>query len=176
MTKTRRLMPLGAALAALALFCAPAFAAGDGSSSTKSCPAGEVYDPGSSKCVKQSSMTVPDEALADYAYLLAREGRYQEALDTLDLMENPKTAEALNYRGYATRKLGYVDEGIGYYLQAVAMDPQYPLVRGYLGEAYILKGRLDLAQGQLDEVERICGTGCAPYVQLAAALQGRSNW
>jgi hypothetical protein len=35
-----------------------------------------------------------------------------EALATLDLLRNPNTAEALNYRGYAMRKLGRVDERI----------------------------------------------------------------
>ena len=65
-------------------------------------------------------------------------------------MQNPNTAEALNYRGYATRKLGRVDEGIGYYLQSVALDPEYTLVREYLGEAYVIQGKLDLAKEQLD--------------------------
>ena len=73
---------------------------------------------------------------------LAQDGRYDEALATLDLLQNPNTAEALNYRGYATRKLGRVDEGIGYYLQSVALDPDYTLVREYLGEAYVIKGDL----------------------------------
>jgi len=34
------------------------------------------------------------------------------------------------------RKLTRTDEGIGYYLKSVALDPKYPQVRGYFGEAY----------------------------------------
>ena len=97
-------------------------------------------------------------------------GRYQEALATLDLLQNPNTAEALNYRGYATRKLGRVDEGIGYYLQSVALDPDYTLVREYLGEAYVIKGDLPLAKVQLAEIEKRCGTTCEPYQDLAEAI------
>ena len=60
----------------------------------------------------------------------------------LDLLNNPNTPRALNYRGYATRKLGRTDEGIGYYLKSVALDPNYPQVREYLGEAYVIRGQI----------------------------------
>jgi Flp pilus assembly protein TadD len=75
--------------------------------------------------------------MTEYAYALAKSDRYQEAIDVLDLLDNPNTPRALNYRGYATRKLGRTDEGIGYYLKSVALDPNYPQVREYLGEAYV---------------------------------------
>ena len=64
-------------------------------------------------------------------------------------MQDRETAEALNYRGYATRKLGRVDEGIGYYLKSVALDPHYAQVREYLGEAYVIKGDVEKASEQL---------------------------
>lgn len=75
-----------------------------------------------------------------------------------------------NYRGYATRKLGRVDEGIGYYLKSVAADPSYAKVREYLGEAYMLKGRSDLAREQLAAIRAICGTGCEEYRDLEEAI------
>ena len=102
---------------------------------------------------------------------LAQDGRYGDALAALDLMQNPNTAEAMNYRGYATRKLGRVDEGIGYYLKAVSLDPSYTLVREYLGEAYVIKGDLESAREQLAEIEKRCGTTCEPYEDLAQAIQ-----
>ncbi|MGO7638846.1 tetratricopeptide repeat protein, partial [Rhizobium leguminosarum] len=76
---------------------------------------------------------------------LAKAGRYEEALAVLDTVKDHNTAEVLNYRGYATRKLGRTDECISYYLQSVKMDPQYAKVREYLCEAYVIKGQLDLA-------------------------------
>ena len=76
----------------------------------------------------------------------------------LDLLDNPNTPRALNYRGYATRKLGRTDEGISYYLKSVALDPSYPQVREYLGEAYIVEGKYDLAKEQLATIEKLCGS------------------
>jgi tetratricopeptide (TPR) repeat protein len=159
----------GVLLAATAL-ATPAVAAGPEPSGTKSCEKGMVWDGQTNKCVPATQGAIPDEGLADYAYLLAQQGRYQEALATLDLMRDPNTAEALNYRGYATRKLGRVDEGIAYYQQAVALDPEYTLVREYLGEAYLTKGRPDLAKVQLAEIEKRCGMTCEPYGDLAEAI------
>lgn len=153
------------------LFSGSAIAAGDNSSDTPTCKSGEVYDTKKKLCVQAQSGVVDDDSLATYAYALAESGRYQEALATLDLMQDPSTAEALNYRGYATRKLGRVDEGIGYYKQSVALDPDYTLVREYLGEAYVTQGKLDLAKAELSEIEKRCGTTCEPYVDLAEAIE-----
>jgi tetratricopeptide (TPR) repeat protein len=73
---------------------------------------------------------------------------------------------------YATRKLGRTEEGIGYYLQSVALDPHYAQVREYLGDAYIIQGKIDLAKQQLDTIGKICGsTECDEYEELADAIQ-----
>jgi Flp pilus assembly protein TadD len=93
----------------------------------------------------------------------------------LDTLKNPNTAEALNYRGYATRKLGRTDEGISYYLKSVELDPQYAKVREYLGEAYVVKGRIDLAKDQLNTIKTICGTGCEEYRDLNEAIADPSK-
>lgn len=153
----------------------PAFAAGNDDEATPTCKKGEVYDKKAKKCVKQSSANITDGNRADYAYSLAKAGRYDEALQMLDTLKDPNTAEALNYRGYATRKLGRTDEGIGYYLKSVDLDPQYAKVREYLGEAYVIKGRVDLAQDQLKTIQSICGTTCEEYQLLNQAIQDPSK-
>jgi len=161
---------------ALCIFAAnPARAdgGGGGGTDTPTCPRGEVYDAGRMKCVKQQAGVLPDEALADYAYALAKAERFDESLEVLNLLVNPNTPKALNYRGYATRKLGRIDEGIGFYRQAVALDPGYASVREYLGEAYVIKGDVASAQEQLQAIERICGTGCEEYQDLAKAIAER---
>ncbi|TWC59758.1 tetratricopeptide repeat protein [Pseudomonas sp. SJZ080] len=158
-------------LLAATLSSALALANGDDEEPAKpNCPKGQVWDRKSQKCVMQTSSLVPDADRTDYAYRLARDGRYEEALALLDTLKNPNTAKALNYRGYATRKLGRTDEGIGYYLQSVKLDPQYAQVREYLGEAYVIKGRLDLAQEQLQQIKSICGNTCEEYQDLAEAI------
>jgi hypothetical protein len=108
--------------------------------------------------------------LIGFLVMLSAPAYFQDALATLDLLQNPNTAVALNYRGYATRKLGRTDEGIGYYLQSVAIDPAYPQVREYLGEAYVIKGQLDLANAQLTTIASLCGTTCEYYTDLAEAI------
>ena len=135
------------------------------------CPPGQVWDKKTHKCLERHSGVLPDADLTEYAYALAKADRYQEAIDVLDLLENSNTPRALNYRGYATRKLGRTEEGIGYYLQSVALDSNYPQVREYLGEAYVIQGKFDLAKDQLATIEKLCGsTECEYYEDLADAL------
>ena len=160
---------VGGCLAA-SLFSGPVFAVGNDNSTMPTCKKGEIYDQKTKKCVKQQSANVSDENRTDYAYSLAKAGRYEEALAMLDTVKDQNSAEVLNYRGYATRKLGRTDEGISYYLQSVKIDPQYAKVREYLGEAYVIKGQLDLAKDQLNTIKAICGTSCEEYQDLNAAI------
>ncbi|SCB62073.1 Tetratricopeptide repeat-containing protein [Rhizobium aethiopicum] len=155
---------------AVSLFSGHALAVGDNDSTMPTCKKGEIYDQKTKKCVKQQSANVSDENRTDYAYSLAKAGRYEEALAMLDTVKDQDNAEVLNYRGYATRKLGRTDEGISYYLKSVKLDPQYAKVREYLGEAYVIKGRLDLAREQLNSIKVICGTACEEYQDLNAVI------
>jgi tetratricopeptide (TPR) repeat protein len=150
-----------------------ALAAGDNSSSTPTCQRGEVYNSSTKKCERRQAGALPDQDLANYAYALAKAKRYDEALEVLDLMKNPNTAQALNYRGYATRHMGKLDEGIQFYLRSVKLDPRYAQVREYLGEAYVLKGDLASARYQLRKIHGICGnTECEEYEDLEKAIAG----
>jgi tetratricopeptide (TPR) repeat protein len=158
-------------LALAATGAARADGGGGGSDdNTRTCPRGQVWDSRTQRCVQAQSGVLPDKALADNAYALAKAERYDEALAVLDLMQDRETPQALNYRGYATRKLGRVDEGIAYYLKAVALDPRYAQVREYLGEAYVSKGEVEQAREQLRMIEAICGTSCEEYEDLAKAI------
>ncbi len=182
----------GTALAALVGLAMPAFAhGGTGSSSHSSssssssststattkapdlttCPTGQVWDAKNQKCLVKKTGILPDPELTEYAFALAKATRYQEAIEVLDLLQNSDTPRALNYRGFATRKLGRTEEGIGYYLRSVAMDPTYAQVREYLGEAYVTLGKFDQADEQLKVIKTICGTECEPYEDLDDAIK-----
>ncbi|MEZ2129511.1 MULTISPECIES: tetratricopeptide repeat protein [unclassified Sinorhizobium] len=161
----------------IGMISTPVFAiGGGGGDSMPTCKKGQIYDRKTKKCVRQQGANISDENRADYAYALAKDGRYQEALEVLDTLQNPNTAEALNYRGYATRKLGRTDEGISYYLKSVQLDPKYAKVREYLGEAYVVKGQIDLAKEQLETIKSLCGnTTCEEYQDLNEAIENPSK-
>lgn len=144
---------------------------GDGSGAMTTCKKGEIWNVWKRKCEPAVKGALPDDAVTQYAYALAKAQRYDEALAMLDLLDDPNTARALNYRGYATRKLGRTEEGIGYYLESVKRDPHYAQVREYLGEAYVVQGKVELAREQLDAIKAICGTGCEEYEDLAEAIR-----
>lgn len=165
----------GCLAAALLSGQALASGGGGGAPTKPNCPKGQVFDKKTKGCVSQQSSLTPDADRTDYAYRLAKAGRYDEALALLDTLKEPNTAKALNYRGYATRKLGRTDEGISYYLKSVALDPSYAQVREYLGEAYVIKGQLDLAREQLATIKTLCSTTCEEYRDLAHAIDHSSR-
>ena len=149
--------------------------AGSGGTVILPCPRGQVRDFRTNSCVKAQSGILPDDALTEYAFALAKAERYDEAIAMLDLLQDPGTPKALNYRGYATRKLGRIEEGIALYLKSVSLDPNYAQVREYLGEAYVSIGKIDLARRQLARIAAICGTDCEEYRDLAEAIENRPD-
>ena len=45
-------------------------------------------------------------------------------------------------------------------------------MREYLGEAYVIEGKFDLAKDQLATIEKLCGSkDCEYYEDLAKALE-----
>ena len=174
------------AFALLALVPAgTALAAGDSDSSSTepasppTCPAGQVWDPeakrlfGKGKCVAEAEMNKDGKQslIYDYGKALAKAGDYQHAIDVLSMAPNQSDPRVLNYLGYSNRKLDRMDVALGYYKAAIAMNPDFSLVREYLGEAYIQLGLLENAREQLVEIERICGgRECGEYGQLAELI------
>lgn len=100
------------------------------------------------------------------AKVLAKDGQYAKALTMLKQLNMPKSANVLTYIGFTTRKLGRVDEGMGYYKQALAIKPTHKGANEYLGEAYLQKGDLASAKKQLVKLASICGTSCEEYLDL----------
>ncbi len=121
---------------------------------------------------RKSYSEMSDDEIYNAAYWLARDGQYQEALDILAAAHDGNDKRILTATGFATRKLGDVDGAMPYYLRALAADPGYSLARSYLGEAFLSKGDLAAAKGQLAEIAARCGTACDGYPQLARRIQG----
>jgi tetratricopeptide (TPR) repeat protein len=103
-------------------------------------------------------------------YWLAKTGAYQEALNVLHDAGGENDPRILTMIGYATRNLGKVEEAIGYYHQALALNNNMTNTRQYLGEAFLQKGEPALAREQLAEIRARCGDACEDYRNLASAI------
>lgn len=161
----------GAAVAlvvAAPIAIAPAFAAG-GDTTTPSCKAGEVYDQAKQRCVPKSS-SLDTDSLFETGRALAYEGRYDEAIDVLKLAEDRNDPRVLNMLGYSHRKQGHLLIGLGYYEEALRIDPDHVLTREYMGEAFLQMGDLASARKQLEEIAERAGADSREYGELAAHI------
>lgn len=125
------------------------------------------------KCKKKRNQSelAPNQQKYEQGRLLAKTGRYDEAIAVLksaDLSD----PHVLNYLGYSYRKSGDLKTAIGYYKAALKINPDFVLAREYLGEGYVKAGRIDLAKLELAEIAKRCGKGCQEYVELAALIDG----
>lgn len=170
--RTRMALSLASLFVAAPLLLAPAYAAGGGGGDpVPTCRKGQVYDKKTKKCVDQQGQgVIDDESLYATGRQLALAGRYGEAITVLSLAENKADPRILNYLGYAHRKQGRVLVGLGYYQEALKADPDYTLVREYLGEAHLQLGDVASAREQLGEIEKRCGKGCEEYAELSAQI------
>jgi tetratricopeptide (TPR) repeat protein len=179
----RRRLVIGATaiLLGASLLSAPALAMGgsDGSSgsskTTQKCKKGEVWDKQKKKCVNPKQGMLDDESIYEAGRDLAYAGRYDEAINVLTLAADKRDPRILNFLGYAHRKSGRVNVGLGYYQEALRMDPDYTLVREYLGEAYLQIGDMAKAKNQLAEIEKRKGRDCAEYRVLSAEIEAASK-
>ncbi len=165
-----KVLVLNATLAAfgLAIATAPVLAAGGGSD-TPTCPKGQVYNGATQKCEPKTSAADP-QSLFETGRALAYAGRYDEAIDTLKLAYDAKLPGVFNMLGYSHRKQGKLLVALGYYEEALRLDPDHVLTREYLGEAYLQMGDLASAREQLGEIERRAGRSSAEHAELARQI------
>ncbi len=133
------------------------------------CVNGKIWDGTRRKCTKEvQSSGLDQNSIYAYGRDLARDGQFENAIRVLYLAHDQNDPRVLNYLGYSNRKLGNMDKALGYYRAAVASNPDYSLVREYLGEAYVQLGQLEKAREQLTQIERICGAqSCRQYSMLS---------
>jgi len=164
---------LASVLLTVPFLAAPAFSAGSGGgsdSTTKNCKNGQVWDQRQQKCVVPKKGELDDDSIYDAGRDLAMHGRYGEAIAVLSLAADKSDPRILNYLGYSHRKQGRVLVGLGYYEEALRADPDYTLVREYMGEAHLQLGDVEAARKQLAEIEKRCGKGCAEYAELSEQI------
>ena len=72
------------------------------------CPKGQVWDSKQQKCLMQDSSLLPDADRTTYAYRLAKDGRYEEALALLERLTTGKMDKSV---GSVTYTLALDDAG-----------------------------------------------------------------
>lgn len=70
----------------------------------------------------------------------------------------------------ATRRQGMQGKALHYYRQALLLDPQNQQAIAGEGEALVEKGAVEKARRNLTRLEQLCGSQCAPTMQLSAAI------
>ncbi|MDH4411774.1 MAG: tetratricopeptide repeat protein [Rhizobium sp.] len=133
------------------------------------CPPGQVFDSGAGQCATDRTRLTDADLMANAKRRIDEE-RFEEARALLDAVRQKNSARYFNYRGFVTRKLGDPEGALIHYRRALILDPYYAEAREYLGEAFLMLGRIEEAEAELAEIGRICGVECEPYLDLSEAL------
>jgi len=104
-------------------------------------------------------------------YLIKGE-QYEEAIPLLQnvVADNPRDADAWNYLGFASRKLGKNEEALVYYHKALAIDPRHKGAHEYLGELHLQMNDLAKAEEEQTALKGLCPTGCEELEDLEADI------
>ena len=185
---TIRLVTLAIFLMALAaaLPLVPAFAAGGGGdpgqspmatsppSDTRSAP------PPASRAARKAKKKAKESSLGDPAFAqgyraahatIYDRNDYADAIEQLKALGHDDHPDVANLIGYSYRKLGDYKLAQAWYERALKADPNHVLTWQYYGLWQIEQGNRDQAQYHLSRIAAICGSDCAEYRSLAAALE-----
>jgi len=157
----------------------PAFAAGGGggadptSTAPPPPPDNGARTTQKKKKAKQSSLVDPAFAQgyrAAYATIYDR-NEYADAIVQLKALGHDDHPNVANLIGYSYRKLGDYKLSQVWYERALKADPNHVLTWQYYGLWQLEQGNRDQAQYHLSRIAAICGSDCAEYRSLAAALE-----
>tara|TARA_Y100001958_G_C21087275_1_gene441585 strand:- start:252 stop:758 length:507 start_codon:yes stop_codon:yes gene_type:complete len=151
-------------------FITQSYSAGSSSSSSS--------DGGSSKSRTQYDMALTHIKAAKKfeknGKLEKAKKKYQKAQKLLIKFnkKKPGNADALNYLGFTTRKIGDFVNGEKYYLEGLAINPNHVGINEYLGELYVATNRMDLAQKRLAV---LMNCNCKEFDDLKAVIDGKKE-
>ena len=97
---------------------------------------------------------------------------WSKAIDLLSVAaaRDDRNADVHNLLGYSERKRGNLDAAFKHYERALALDPDHRGAHEYIGEAYLMIGKLPEAEGQLAKLDKLCFFSCEEYRDLKAAI------
>ena len=142
-------------------------------------PDSDAPPPSSSKKAKKKTSEVPPSIenaafskgyRAAYATIYDR-NEYAAAIGQLKALDHDDRADVANLIGYSYRKLGDYKLSQIWYERALKADPNHVKTWQYYGLWQVEQGNRDQAQYHLTRIGELCGTDCAEYHSLAAALE-----
>lgn len=112
-----------------------------------------------------------DEELETAVQLIQQE-KYKQAIDTLEnaVDSEPDNADAWNLLGYASRKIGDLEQSAEAYSKALSIDPKHLDALEYQGELFLMLGDKTSAEGNLAELKSLCPNGCEQLEMLTKAI------
>ena len=138
-------------------------AAGSYDSSSSS---NDKYDTTSSPLTKEDkSMKTITTALSKNDY----ENGY--SLSKLASSKYPNNADAWNYLGFSSRKLGKYEESEVAYKKALSINPDHVGALEYYGELHLTLKRPEKAKALLAKLKTLCTLNCKEMKQLEAAIK-----
>ena len=159
------------ALTAVPLLTAAHAAGGDNPAP----PAPPASDSGKEKKKNDNSSSIDDPRFiegyrAAYAAIYDRND-YAAAIGQLKALGQDDRADVANLIGYSYRKLGDYKVSQIWYERALKADPGHVRTWQYYGLWQLEQGNRESAQYHLSRIGKLCGTDCAEYRSLAAALE-----
>ena len=107
------------------------------------------------------------------AVALIKAGDCAGAIPALEAVRKARGEEAdvYNWLGYCHRMTRNWAQARVYYDRALALDARHKGANEYLGELLAEQGDLAGARTRLEVLRSVCGTACAEYRQLNAAIE-----
>ncbi len=126
------------------------------------------------------SLSAPPAPLDPRAAVLVAEGRkalssgdVNAAIDAYEaaLVIQPGHVAIVLNLAEANRKQGLQGKALRYYREVLEAEPGNVFAISGEGQALVEKGAVERARRNLARLEQICGNGCVPAKDLAAAIQ-----
>jgi tetratricopeptide (TPR) repeat protein len=106
------------------------------------------------------------------ARALIAQGKWRDAIATLQQINDTGSADWNNLMGYSHRKAKTPDLAAAerYYNEALRIDPKHRGALEYSGELYLMMGDLPRAEARLEALNKACLLGCSELRELKAAI------
>ena len=154
-----------------AFFCLIAFseamAAGSyDSSSSSSSSSSDKYD------TTNSPLTKEDKSMRNITKALSKND-YESGfrLSKVASSKYPENADAWNYLGFSSRKLGKYEESETAYKKALSIKPNHEGALEYYGELHLTMKRPEKAKALLAKLKSLCTLNCKEMKQLETAIK-----